>query len=250
MTTEDSNSINQATSSGQPSANGAGGTLVENIEAIYAKLRRTLTDSEKIITGDEVELPHPSIPYEEIDKSESTISKDSQTTDSLDETADKVKPVETTVATDVSSTKPRIINDERVHIKLDRFVSGGRPSRKAEIEKPEVDVATTGTATVAQASTADTATNVPDQNEEIVQRLQMEILEQSKSLNKSAPVDSLKDSDDSLLKSSQAPAKESGDSSKNAASYDENNQPIILDVSYFGLFEKKKKCFFIAIFNI
>lgn len=198
--------------------NGNTSLLVRNVQSIHAQLKKTLLESQKLISGEGLDLPHLPIPFRNVEKSPSIsmdLSRNTTPSDSLMEAVEQPKKYPEATAT---TGKPRILNNERVNIRLDRFIrtqaSGnvinGRRSSKAM--------------TPAMSSTVKEA---PDQGEHMVEMLQNEILEQSKSINKSVPADSLKDSDDSFLKSSQAPVKNSGELNRNYAvdgQSDDNNQ--------------------------
>ncbi|XP_016837367.1 serine-rich adhesin for platelets isoform X1 [Nasonia vitripennis] len=188
--------------------NGNASLLVRNVQSIHAQLKKTLLESQKLISGEGLDLPHLPIPFRNIEKSPSIsmdLSRNTTPSESLTEAVEQPKRCPETAST---SGKPRILNNERVNIRLDRFISNQASGSAFNGRRTSKAMTTVMSSTVKEA---------PDQGEHMVEMLQNEILEQSKSINKSVPADSLKDSDDSFLKSSQAPVKDSGESNRNFA---------------------------------
>lgn len=224
ITNDTSNADHQFTTDAQqPSTSSkAASKLVMDLEGVHTQLKKTLLESRKIISGEGIELPKPPASARQKDKSPSpNASNDTTNSVTVEEEEEEDEEPEKEKSAAATTGKPKIINSERVNIKLNRYRLGQRGV-----------VTTTDTTTTTTTGTG-TGSSAPEHSEDaaVIASLQNEILEQSKSQNKSVPVDSLKDSDDSLLKSSQAPVKDSGELSKNDASNDENNQSVILDVS-------------------
>ena len=160
---------------------------MKNIDAIQETIRKTLTESKRTIATKGIELS-VTIPSEDSSTPTIDLSKDDTIIISDDESSSKavqksppslsVEAPAEKAATEKS--KPRIKNDERVRINLERF----QPLQSKE-KSPVM------------------TKEICDQNSDImVEMLSKEILEQSKSINKSVPTpDNLKNSDDSLMKS-------------------------------------------------
>jgi hypothetical protein len=223
---DESNSVSKIFPRSQLSGNFEKSRLVNSIEAIHAQLKMKLMESRKIISGKGLDLPKSPLPCRYAEKSSSIssdLSKDLTGSESFEENAEKLRIAR--MSSSKACAKPRIVNDERVHIKLDRFRIGSNPRRTGGGGESGKTTVVPSTSKV----TTETVTNAPDQNEDMVEMLSKEILEQSKSINKSVAIDSLKDSDDSILKSSKIVEKDPGESDDNAVTND-NNQSINLDV--------------------
>ncbi|XP_058795681.1 uncharacterized protein LOC131666786 isoform X2 [Phymastichus coffea] len=180
--------------------------VVKSIESIHAQLKQTLVESQKIISQkifDSSKSPPLAVTVAAREKSPSLDwSKDTLTNDSLEVSTEKTKSSATAATqqlpqqqSPIEKSKPKILNSEQVNFRIDRF----RMSQDTKSTSTEV-------------------TAEHQQNEDqMVEQLSKEILEQSKSINKSVlPVDKSKDSDDDLLKSSQAPVKHDDETTKNA----------------------------------
>lgn len=222
----DSNTATQTQTipSGQSTATSVNVNQLERkIDSLHAQLKQTFLESQKIIIQKSLESsksPPPTVTIHTRDKSPSLErSKDTLTNDSLEVSAEKAKILATSTQHSTQQqqqqqhqqkeqqqlqqqhqppsekVKPKVLNSERVNIRLDHF----RMSQGAQ-----------STATEA------TAEQRRLQNENVVEQLSKEILEQSKSINKSVPpVDKSKDFDDDPLKSSQAPVKNDDESTEN-----------------------------------
>ncbi|KAJ8679772.1 hypothetical protein QAD02_015559 [Eretmocerus hayati] len=216
-TQEDSNSACQLIPNSQSSV--SGDELVKNIEAIHAQLKRTLMDSQKLISGEGIAIAKSATDHDNAKKSSS--SKGSPNAPEVLSASSH----QTKVSSPTSPrgrTKPRIVNNERVNIRLDRF------------RVPQITEATTRTAAGAQTaevSTASALLNGPEQNDEMVEKLSQEILEQSKSINKSVPNDDFKNSDNPLPQPSQEDVNEPEEASKEDTSVAENDQSVNLEMS-------------------
>lgn len=173
-------------------------------------------ESRRIISGERIKLPEPARPKER----SPSISKDTSLSESIEEKNEKIR------RKNLVPTKPKIISNERVNIQLDRFHIG-QSTKRTGGGGDGVKSTTTSSAEVATTSSA-------DQNEDVVKMLSKEILEQSKNINQTVqPNNNFKNTDDSLLKSSQTAVKESEKSNENPDDDDnkENNQSANLDVS-------------------
>ncbi|XP_011493782.1 PREDICTED: uncharacterized protein LOC105359004 [Ceratosolen solmsi marchali] len=236
---EDANPVGKIISNGQLSRSFETSRLVNSIEAIHTQLKRKLLESRKIISSKGMSLPKSPVACSYADKSSSIsidLSKDITGSESLEEHMEKpknteasssnscAKPRNTEVLSSNACAKPKIVSDERVNIKLNHFRLEAN-SRMAGGANESCKPAET-TSKVAQ----EQILSALDQNEEMVEMLSKEILEQSKSINKSVAMDSLKDSDEPILKPSKAVSKDLGESDKNEAASD-NNQSINLDTS-------------------
>lgn len=136
--------------------------LVESIEAIHGQLAKTLKESQKIITSSvapnsqtlgNAEIPASSTSYE-------TKSKGSASTSTEEPPASNIAP----------KPKPKIIGDEPVQIDIDKLKRGRGPYTTMLVSTESVPwpVPTT-----------------PRGHEEIVAKLYQEILEQSKTVDRS-----------------------------------------------------------------
>ncbi|XP_014206943.1 uncharacterized protein LOC106638343 isoform X2 [Copidosoma floridanum] len=219
-TSENSKLTSRSDSTSQPPGSGS---LIKNIEAIHAQLKKALEESRKIISSDDIELPKSTKHVKINEKSPSTtidLSKETINSESLEDEAKEEPPQH---STPTGPPKPRIVSEQRVNIPLGRFQYLQKPRFSTNNDKNK----STATSITAEVADADV-----DQSEQMVQMLSKELLEQSKSVNKSTPVDNLKDSDDSILKKSEATAvKDSGDSNENGVSTDEQNQSENFDTS-------------------
>lgn len=202
ITSKDSNSASQIISSSQLSSNGD--QVVKKAESVCTQLKKTLMVSRQIISGGGVKL------CESLKDNKDKLSPMSKNTSSLsDSTEEKVKKNQQQHSDSAPSNKPKIVCNEKVNIDLDRFKPAPKPNRTSG-GSDDVNPVTTSIG-------ADLPTgNSSDQNKDAVEILSKEILEQSKSLNKS-PNDILKNVDDSSFKTSQPVMKDSGESNENAA---------------------------------
>ncbi|KAK2577434.1 hypothetical protein KPH14_003541 [Odynerus spinipes] len=137
--------------------------LVESIEAIHKQLTETLRESQKTITVNE------SINQD--------MSKDMQSQLENSKNKSKVEhPVSTanehTVDNFKAKSKPRIIKEEKVNIKLNRFKMSHKPSAIMTMVTPERN--------------SWPPTKMPVQENNIIKEISKEILEQSKNLDKSS----------------------------------------------------------------
>ena len=166
--------------------------LVKNIETLHANLKKTLYESQKIISAEGMSLKKP-LPYNELEKSPSLSDISKNTTSESTKNEDENKKLPTVKS---NLTKPKILNDERVNISLSRFKN---PQRNIKALNSQSHC-----------------------NDDVIKKLSQEILEQSNSLNKSLP-ENVNDSNISCLKSSKVALGDSEDSNK-AANFIDNSQ--------------------------
>ncbi|XP_033227539.1 uncharacterized protein LOC117179643 [Belonocnema kinseyi] len=175
--------------------------LVENVEAINNQLARTLQESRRIIAGEGINLPKPPVSYSLIEKSPEL--SDSRSKESIISSIDEDPQITEERA---EKGKPKIISSEPVNLNIDKFRVLRSPS------KPE------GRNRTGSAKTA-------SGHEDVVEQISKEILEQSKSLNKSfglVTLESLKESDSYLAMKNEFTF-ENLDSSKEKEKEEEKN---------------------------
>lgn len=149
--------------------------LVENVEAINNQLARTLQESRRIIAGEGIDLPKPPVSYSEIQQSpDISDSKSKESSSSVED----LQLIE-----DVAKLKPKIINEETVKLNLDKFRIFQNPSKlEMKNDGPSGEVIQPG-------------------HEDIVEKISKEILQQSKSVDKSSgfvTLESFKETDSYL----------------------------------------------------
>ena len=151
--------------------------LVENVEAINNQLARTLQESRRIIAGEGINLPKPPVAYSQIEKSPEL--SDSRSKESI---ISSINEDPQGIGERAKTGQPRIISNEPANLNIDKFRIL-RNSTKLEGKNPA------GSA------------KSPSRHEDVVERISKEILEQSKSLNKSSglvTLESLKETDSYL----------------------------------------------------
>ncbi|XP_053995693.1 uncharacterized protein LOC128885615 isoform X1 [Hylaeus anthracinus] len=128
--------------------------LVENIEAIHNQLAKTLIETQRIVKNNTV-LKEDSNQFKEIDVVTQTTEKSSKNV---------THHMEPEAVTQKAKSKPKIINEERVNIRLDGYKI---------LYKPQASTA------IPSESNSQHTSNFHD--EEVIEKLSKEILEQSKS---------------------------------------------------------------------
>lgn len=196
--------------------------LVENVEAINNQLARTLQESRRIIAGEGINLPKPPVSYSQIEKSPEL--SDSRSKESIISSIDEDPQI---IEERAEKGKPRIISSEPVNLNIDKFRVLRSPSKLEGRNRA-------GSA------------KSPSGHEDVVEQISKEILEQSKSLNKSfglVTLDSLKETDSYLAMKNEFTF-ENLDSSKEKEKEEENvsarrksGSPEVIQSSFFFLFK-------------
>ena len=152
--------------------------LVENVEAINNQLARTLQESRRIIASEGADLPKPPLAYSQIEKSpelSDSKSKESMTS-SIEEDPQIVQEIP-------EKGKPKLISSESVNLNIDKFrIFRSPPKMQGQNREANTKNSKSG-------------------HEDMVEQISKEILEQSKSLDKSSglvTLESLKETDSYL----------------------------------------------------
>lgn len=153
--------------------------LVENVEAINNQLAKTLQESRKIIAGEGIDLPKPPLDFSQIQKSPdiSDLKSKESTSSSNDDNDDNEDDDDNDDDDPSEKLKPKILSQETVKLNLDKFRLFKSPS-KIDLKSGE----TIG-------------------HEDIVEKISNEILQQSRSVDKSSgfvTLESFKEADSYL----------------------------------------------------
>lgn len=145
---------------------------MENVEAINNQLARTLQESRRIIAGEGIDLPKPPLSYSQIQKSPDISDSKSkeESTSSSNEEDDNDR---------IEKLKPKIVSEETVKLNLDKFRIFQNPKLENKINDPDKQSG----------------------HDDIVEKISNEILQQSKSVDKSSgfvTLDSFKETDSYL----------------------------------------------------
>ncbi|XP_015594339.1 mucin-17 [Cephus cinctus] len=175
--------------------------LVDSIEAIHSQLAQTLMDSERIIAGNK--------PLQAAQPGSFRVTKESTSTGT-----EEPEAREQNTKDEKTRAKPRVISDEPINLS---------PGRLRALKTPR-------SAPIGAADAPWPTSSSP--HEDMVKKLSKEILEQSKSLNKSEVKDEGMQANENEQRKSLSPTRPPVDSATVAPSADENSNPENRQISW------------------